>query len=312
MFRVQTKRRGFTIVEVLVVIAIVGLILALLLPAVQNSRAAARRLQCLNNIRQIGLALQNYHDQHSVMPPFAVWAGPPGEPLAGGALPVGVVDRVALGLSPGSEPCRLHTNWLVLLLPFVEQSPLYQKYDSRVPVSAPENATVRGTPVSLFTCPDDPYNGSGHAYQRDYLAGTSDNKYARGNYGMNVGPDNGCIMGLQPDCKDGFTVDDPDLANKNLTMIGSGVGGFNVSIKFSDVTTGLSNMVAIDELRAGIHPADPRGSWALGFIGASGTMRHGMVNFPRNDGGGPNNSLEDSDDIVGCTAVETALVLCHS
>ena len=72
---------------------------------------------------------------------------PPGEPLAGGALPIGLVDRVALGLSPGSEPCRLHANWLVMLLPFVEQNPLYQKYDSLVPVSAPENAEVRGTAV---------------------------------------------------------------------------------------------------------------------------------------------------------------------
>jgi len=64
---------------------------------------------------------------------------------------------------------------------------------------------------------------------------------------------------------------------------------------------------AYDELRSGIHQADPRGTWALGFIGASGTARHGMLAFPKNDGGGPNNSVADSDDIVGCTAIETAL-----
>ena len=80
-----------------------------------------------------------------------------------------------------------------------------------------------------------------------------------------------------------------------------------MSLSFRDVTIGLSRMVAIDELRSGIHRADPRGTWALGYIGASGTARHGMLNFPKNDGGGPNNSVADSDDIVGCTAIETAL-----
>jgi len=104
------QRHGFTIVEVLVSIAVIGILLALILPAIVQSRGAARKLQCTNNLKQIGLALHSYHDTHSLLPPMSVWAGPPGEPLGGGSLPVGVVDRVMLGLAPSTEPARLHAN----------------------------------------------------------------------------------------------------------------------------------------------------------------------------------------------------------
>ncbi len=300
-------RRGFSLIEVLVAVGIIGLLLALLLPAVQQSRAAARRTQCLNNLRQIGLALHNYHDQNKVLPPFAVWSGPPGEPLGGGRLPIGVIDRVARGLAPESEPDRTNANWLVMLLPFLDQGALYQNYNPLVPVSAAENAAVRMADVAVLKCPSDPYSQSGKYYQRDYGTGADMNRYARGNYGMNIGPDGGCVMVLQPTCTDGFTVDNPDLMNKDMTLIGTGVGGFNVSITLADVTVGQSNMVAVDELRSGVYLADSRGTWALGFIGASGAARHGLLSFPKNDGGGPNNQLASADDIVGCSATVTAM-----
>ena len=96
--------RGFTLVELMVVIAIIGLLMAMLLPAVQVARESGRRGACLNNLRQIGLAIHMYHDCHEAFPPG--------------------------GMSPG--PCcsvESYTCWTIQILPFIEQKDLYNSYD---------------------------------------------------------------------------------------------------------------------------------------------------------------------------------------
>jgi prepilin-type N-terminal cleavage/methylation domain-containing protein len=296
------KRRAFTIVELLVVIAILAILVALILPAVQFAREAARRTQCMNNLRQIGLALHSYHDNHNVLPPLVIWGGPPGEPLGAGERTVGVFDRVALGLAPASESSRVYGNWLLMLLPLLEQSGLSTAHNPQLPISNAANAEVRTAELSVLKCPSDTYNSSSNRYVRDWLPGTKSNFYARGNYAMNMGPDRGCVFDSSPGCSDGFHVDDTDLANANMVVWGTGVGGVNYSFSFDDIEIGLSNMVAVDEIRAGVHPVDPRGAWALGFAGCSATVRHGLFGG-REDAAGPNNRDPKSDDINGCTAL---------
>ncbi|MEZ6061093.1 MAG: DUF1559 domain-containing protein [Planctomycetaceae bacterium] len=113
-------RRAFTLIELLVVIAIIAILIALLLPAVQQAREAARRTQCKNNLKQIGLALHNYHDTHSVFPPGKI-----GGQMAYDGCP---------GWVEGSG-----FSWRVMILPMMEQGPLY-------------TANATGTDVGIYTC----------------------------------------------------------------------------------------------------------------------------------------------------------------
>ena len=104
-----TRSGGFTLVELLVVIAIIGILIALLLPAVQAAREAARRSQCTNNMKQLGLALHNYHDTYRCLPP-----------LIGGPV-----------LDPATGIGNPYLNSLVRLLPYIEQTTVYSQVASR-------------------------------------------------------------------------------------------------------------------------------------------------------------------------------------
>ena len=126
------RRRGFTLIELLVVIAIIAVLIALLLPAVQASREAARRSQCLNNLKQVGLALHNYHD-------------------AVGAFPPGYIARPALD----GDNIGTGWGWAAMILPQVEQSALFNSINFSLGIEVPANRTSRLTQVGTFACPSD-------------------------------------------------------------------------------------------------------------------------------------------------------------
>lgn len=123
----NAKNRGFTLIEMLVVIAIIGILMSLLLPAVQQAREAARRTQCGSNLKQIGLALHSYHAAH-------------------GCFPFGMGGT-------GNKYSALSQ-----LLPYIEQNPVFEKIDFRQDIFAPINDAPRRVEISLFRCPSDEAN----------------------------------------------------------------------------------------------------------------------------------------------------------
>ncbi len=134
------SRRGFTLVELLVVIAIIGVLIALLLPAVQQAREAARRMQCSNNFKQLGVAFHNYHDTH-------------------GSFPYGYLDY-------GSTDFHARDCWMQQIMPYIEQGPAYDKYmawNGTWVMDTP--GEIRDLAVPTLQCPSDgaspAYGGSG-------------------------------------------------------------------------------------------------------------------------------------------------------
>jgi prepilin-type N-terminal cleavage/methylation domain-containing protein len=135
--RLSCRPRGFTLVELLVVIAIIGILIALLLPAVQAAREAARRSQCSNNLKQIGLALHNYHDTHKVFPASTY------------CYPAGITNDIQ----------HSHT-WMETLLPFLELGTSHDRIDFNVANNAGTNTVVLGEiTASVLQCPSDPGSG---------------------------------------------------------------------------------------------------------------------------------------------------------
>jgi prepilin-type N-terminal cleavage/methylation domain-containing protein/prepilin-type processing-associated H-X9-DG protein len=297
---IPLNRRAFTLLELLVGIAIVGVLVAMLLTALAQARESARRLHCSSNLRQIGVALHAYHDTHRWLPPAVTWS-PIGEPLGEGRLPIGVIDRVALFGDPLQD--RIYQNWVIMLLNQLEEGNLYYQFDRRLPIAHSANG-ARAVDVAVMRCPSDAFNDV--HFQRGLSLGLTDNEYARGNYAINVGPDAACIGGTgTPDepCIDGFYVSGLPLETHNRQVWGSGVAGVNRSFRFSDVRDGLSRTVVVDEIRSGVDPLDPRGVWALGQIGSSALARQGQYD----DAAGPNPRNLGSDEIIGCGALVARL-----
>jgi prepilin-type N-terminal cleavage/methylation domain-containing protein len=152
-------RRGFTLVELLVVIAIIGALVALLLPAVQASREAARRSQCKNNLKQIGLALVAHHDVH-------------------GALPMGCLEW-----RPAGNTTQRQLAWSVFLLPYLEQQPLHDALDLTQGFDSPVNADAAQQQIATYLCPS--------SHRRELVTSTRGKSDYGGMYGERInGPNN--------------------------------------------------------------------------------------------------------------------------
>jgi prepilin-type N-terminal cleavage/methylation domain-containing protein len=217
------SRRGFTLIELLVVIAIIAVLIALLLPAVQQAREAARRTQCRNNLKQLGLALHNYHDNFFVFP-------------------MGFSDIVA----GNSERHGAGWSWGTMLLPHLDQAPLYNQFNfNSTPYAvqtlggqAVQNQQLVGTPLTVFSCPSDtkPAAVANNGGAANTAAGQGTAAAATSSYMGSRGSFNGAF------CAESGTAITVDARNNGLLIV-------NGSRRMRDITDGTSNVFAIGEVR---------------------------------------------------------------
>jgi len=268
------RRHGFTLIELLVVIAIIAVLIALLLPAVQAAREAARRAQCVNNLKQIGLALHNYHDLNDKFPMGAS------------------LGLYQVGQYLGKQNLSSH----VAMLPQLEMSALYNAVnfyfgaDEAATLCGMVNTTVTHTQVKAFLCPSDPNAGSGYSASNNYFAsmgtttnltnaGTSATTFANypvtGLFGMQV------CYGIR-DCIDGtsntIAFSEATVGNAQQTAKQKNIGLTSVNIPASAIVYDASSNPAatMDGLRAcdqawnsGTSGIDARRglNWAHGVMG---------------------------------------------
>ncbi len=207
---IKVRRRGFTLIELLVVIAIIAILIALLLPAVQQAREAARRTQCRNNLKQLGLALHNYHDVHGVFPP-------------------GYISNV---LHPSRDPDTFDGPagwaWGMMLLPFLEQTNVYQGFNHNLPCWDIVNQPLAQTVLPGFLCPS--ATGTERPATIRDRSGVTIGLFSRSTYVANVGHEEPWSL----------TVTDH-------TSIANGPFYRNSKIGTRDVTDGLSNTAFLGE-----------------------------------------------------------------
>jgi prepilin-type N-terminal cleavage/methylation domain-containing protein len=260
----KRSKRGFTLIELLVVIAIIAVLVSLLLPAVQQAREAARRTQCKNALKQIGLALMNYESTYNRLPPASnVPWGRRG------------TDDVHMNYTGGFGP-----NWAVAILPFIDQQNLYdansanlQTFPGISPVPLSKKTTPAGvngftwrttlvdTVIPVYQCPSDANNQS---FFVNAAVPGGVNGWARGNYGVVAGyEDYDHVAG-------GATYNTSAAGPIAAAgMISSPMMSSNYGAKIAEIKDGMSNTFMVGELRAGLSAIDPRGVWAMGFPGAS-------------------------------------------
>lgn len=275
-------RRGISKLEVVVVILVVLLLAAILFPFIVRSRDSSRVVQCQQNLKQLGTALHAYHNSYRSFPPAAEWS---------------TTELQSLSLDLSTRPDLFtHSNWAIMLLPYLGKEALAQSMNKNLQIAAEQNSQIRMTTLPLMSCPSDNFNRKDNPHIFEPASGLSI-AFARGNYAINGGTHN---MRTEPGSTSIPTGDGVHLnVNKDTREFqywGNGIAGFNVTFSLDDFKNGTSTLVALEEVRAGIHPFDPRGVWAFGQIGGSVTWAHGV----NGDDYGPNNQWPRSDDILGC------------
>lgn len=211
---------AFSLIELLVVVAILSLLIGLLLPAVQAARETARRLQCQNNLKQIGLGLANYESLYRRYP-------------KGGA---GVVS-----LTNPSVLARMRVSWGTAVLPFIEESSLYDSINLRLPYIHPENQPAGQTLVKTYLCPSAP--------KREMLRPNGDTPtstvlYARTDYGGNYG-ERGLRCHPLTNCQNNYSTGG---GGRGTLMLGQ-----DQDIGVREITDGLSSTILVGESPEGLH-----------------------------------------------------------
>jgi prepilin-type N-terminal cleavage/methylation domain-containing protein len=244
-FGVAGSRPGFTLVELLVVIAIIGVLVALLLPAVQSAREAARRMTCTNNLKQIGIALHNYHDTNLVFPP----------------------GNITEGNCCGTQS---HTNWAISILPFVEASNLANQYNSARTNEHVSNQPVVQSRVQGYECPADFNRGkllipaSGPHGNQQWRTSTY-----RGMSGVGYGFSGEYQYRRQWDSSDILNVNCPREKKGVLHWVGkvNGSGNEYNCERFATITDGASNTLMVGEYSTTTPKANPNRTtfWAYSY-----------------------------------------------
>jgi len=270
------------LIELLVVIAIIAVLISLLLPAVQSAREAARRAQCTNNLKQLGLALANYESANGSFPMAFFWNwGEPGGPISG---------SIGNGFGP-----------MVAMLPYYEQGPLWNSYNTSVEAFGDFNSTVDGTGVATLWCPSD---GSIQGYRSTYAKGEIYNNLPhpmcysnyRGNWGYWTGTPTG---GVNPPAAVDPAIRLQAINQFNGVFVTNGYGSaggallpdragvVRTPVRIAAVTDGTSNTASFSEIAHGLlakNDYSPHGSfedwqwWTSGNLGDTTYAHYWPIN----------------------------------
>jgi prepilin-type N-terminal cleavage/methylation domain-containing protein/prepilin-type processing-associated H-X9-DG protein len=216
-FLTRAGRRGFTLIELLVVIAIIAILIGLLLPAVQKVREAAARISCANNLKQLGLALHQYHDANGTFPPPYVNKG-------------GSYLNSGFAFTHG---------WAPFLLPYIEQQALYDRYRWDFPQYTPENQPVFATQLKVFQCPSAPERDRYMTFGPFAYFGT---KGACGDYTLALGVDPALAQLGWVD-----PVGDYRGALTNTPTAALALSPTTTGTRLTDITDGASNTLLLAE-----------------------------------------------------------------
>jgi len=235
---------GFTLIELVVVVAVIGLLIALVLPAVQGAREAARRARCLHNLGQIGLALHQYHDANNCLPPGRVKS----------------YDPRYSGPYPPCTSTIVDKSFLIHILPYLEQPALFASINHDVSILARENTTLHTAVVEVFACPSDPGSGSPRDLEPDALGLYGIPDPTGGSWKMAMTSYSGCFGSLDTSAL-------PSKANRCVIpprAIAQNNGCFHdrSPIRLASISDGLGQTILVAEKATATYPGarGPAGS----------------------------------------------------